>query len=68
MATSYYFVKSADGLYLQAQVNVSTGAWSFWLETQRAWTPCCDTAAKAEAYRVNAQPIVGDLAIVSEAL
>lgn len=65
---TFYFLKSADGRYLQATLNASTGDWRFWLDAKRAWSPCCPTVASAEQYRAAAEPVVGALSIVQEAL
>lgn len=63
---TYFFLKTAEGQYLQAQLDTRTSAWRFWLNEKRAWTPCCDTREQAEQYRAAASQFA--LQIVEEAL
>ena len=49
---SFYFAKTTDGRYLQAQASFSGPQieWSFGLDPRRAWSPCCNTPEQAQQY------------------
>ena len=64
-----YFVKTADGRYLQSSLDVMNSKWTFWLETSstvKGCTACHATPESAEAYRTVAEPLVGPLLVVQE--
>jgi hypothetical protein len=69
---TYYFLKTAEGHYLQANLNMRTGEWTMWLDythTHRGLTNCHPTPASAESYRAHAATLgVEGLLLVEEVL